>query len=394
MKKRIAFVVQRYGLEVNGGAELLARQMAEHMRERYEIEVITTKAVDYITWANVYDKDVEIINGVTVRRFAVERERNLEEFAESYNSLRQNPNHTRDEEEKWVDLQGPLSPALVAYLEQNIADYDIFVFVTYLYYSTVRGLPKVKDKAVLISTAHDEPPIYLQIFKELFHMPKAMFYLTTEEKQFVERTFENGYLINNGGMGGSGIELPGNISPQKFRNKSGISHYMVYAGRIDVEKGCKQLFDYFLKYKEDNDNDLKLVMMGKEVLEIPESGDIISLGFVSDQDKFDIIAGADFMIMPSFFESLSISTLEAMALSVPVVVNGTCDVLRGHCIRSNAGLYYTTYYEFEGCINYILKHPDVAAVMKRNGKQYVDENYTWDKITDAFAQVAEAVTAQ
>lgn len=166
---------------------------------------------------------------------------------------------------------------------------------------------------------------------------------------------------------------------------------MVYAGRIDEAKGCKELFDYFLRYKKENQNDLKLVMMGKPVIPIPKSDDIVSLGFVSDQEKFDVMSGAKFLIMPSPFESLSIVVLEAMTLSVPVVVNGRCDVLKGHCVRSNGGLYYKSYYEFEGCVNYMLTHPDTAAGMGANGRKYVDANYTWEKITDRFIDIVERV---
>ena len=45
MKRKLAFVVQRYGLEVNGGAELLSRQLVEHLQQQYDIEVLTTKAI-------------------------------------------------------------------------------------------------------------------------------------------------------------------------------------------------------------------------------------------------------------------------------------------------------------------------------------------------------------
>ena len=243
----------------------------------------------------------------------------------------------------------------------------------------------------VISTAHDEPPIYLKTFDTLFQMPKALFYLTVEEKKFVERKFRNERIINNDGYGGSGVEVPDTIDSQFCKNKYGIDNYMVYAGRIDEAKGCKELFDYFLRYKKENQNDLKLVMMGKPVIPIPKSDDIVSLGFVSDQEKFDVMSGAKFLIMPSPFESLSIVVLEAMTLSVPVVVNGRCDVLKGHCVRSNGGLYYKSYYEFEGCVNYMLTHPDTAAGMGANGRKYVDANYTWEKITDRFIDIVERV---
>ena len=73
--KRIAFVNQRYGLEVNGGSEYYTRLMAERLAKYYEVDVLTTKAVDYTTWKDWYVRDVETINGVTVRRFSVAQER-------------------------------------------------------------------------------------------------------------------------------------------------------------------------------------------------------------------------------------------------------------------------------------------------------------------------------
>ena len=391
MKRKLAFVVQRYGLEVNGGAELLSRQLVEQLQQQYDIEVLTTKAIEYTTWKNEYTNDVDVINGVTVRRFGVDKPRDLNRFGKFSGKVIGNPEHTMEQEEQWFEMQGPHVPVLIDYIKHHADDYEAFIFMTYLYYTTVKGLPLVKDKAILISTAHDEPPIYLKTFDTLFQMPKALFYLTVEEKKFVERKFRNERIINNDGYGGSGVEVPDTIDSQFCKNKYGIDNYMVYAGRIDEAKGCKELFDYFLRYKKENQNDLKLVMMGKPVIPIPKSDDIVSLGFVSDQEKFDVMSGAKFLIMPSPFESLSIVVLEAMTLSVPVVVNGRCDVLKGHCVRSNGGLYYKSYYEFEGCVNYMLTHPDTAAGMGANGRKYVDANYTWEKITDRFIDIVERV---
>lgn len=391
MKKRVAFVVQRYGLEVNGGAELLTRGLAERISDIYDTEIITTKAIEYTTWENEYDNDTDIVNGITVHRFGVVEPRNLESFAEYGKQVLDNPDATSAQEEQWLRMQGPYAPALVQYIEDNSDNYDVFIFVTYLYYITVKGLPKVKDKAIFIPTAHDEAAIHLKIYEELFKSPKAIFYLTPEEKRFVEKKFKNSNITNNGGVGGSGVDLPENIDKNRFRHERDISEYIVYAGRIDAAKGCGKLFEYFSRYKKDNNSNIKLVMMGKEVIDVPESDDIISLGFVSEQDKFDIMAGAKLLVMPSEFESLSIVVLEAMALSVPVLVNGWCDVLKGHCIRSNAGLYYMSYREFECCMNYMMKSPELMSIMGENGKKYVDNNYTWDVIINRFTAMVDAV---
>lgn len=392
MKKKLAFVVQRYGLEVNGGAELHCRQLAEHVAPIYDVEILTTKAIDYVSWKNEYKNDTDVVNGITVHRFGVEKTRNSSRFNRISSQVIGVP-HTQAQEEEWFDSQGPYCPALISYIDSHAGDYDAFVFMTYLYYTTVKGLPKAAHKAILIPTAHDEPPIYLDYFNQLFLMPKGIFYNTVAEKQFIEEKFHNAHILNNGGHGGVGVEVPEKIDAQQFRKAHGIRHYMVYVGRIDEAKGCNQLFEYFDRYKEKNPEnaELKLVLMGKPVIAVPRREDIISLGFVSDEVKFNVIAGADFLVMPSQFESLSMVVLEALTLSVPVLVNGRCRVLAGHCIQGNAGLYYRSYYEFEGCVNYLLSHEKERKALGQNGLRYVDENYRWDVIVKRFCDMVERI---
>jgi glycosyltransferase involved in cell wall biosynthesis len=162
-------------------------------------------------------------------------------------------------------------------------------------------------------------------------------------------------------------------------------------GSIDERKNCGELFNYFIRYKERTPSRLKLVLMGKEVFHVPKHRDIVSLGFVSDEDKYDGMAGAKILVLPSLFESLSLSVLESMALRVPVIVNGACEVLKGHCVKSNGGLYYKNYYEFEGCLNWMLSHEDSYAKMGDNAHRYVEENYQWDVVVEKFTDIFERV---
>ncbi|MGN0481789.1 MAG: glycosyltransferase family 4 protein, partial [Lachnospiraceae bacterium] len=222
--------------------------------------------------------------------------------------------------------------------------------------------------------------------------PKAYIFLTPEEKKLVHGLFNNANIPYD--VMGVGVDVPENTNADRFKKKTGLDNYIIYVGRIDEGKDCPRLFKYFLEYKERNDNDLKLVLMGKEVVSVPKHKDIISLGFVSDEDKFDGISGAKALILPSKYESLSISVLEAMTLSVPVIVNGICDVLKGHCIKSNAGLYYRNYFEFEGCVNYMLEHPKEYGIMKKNAVQYVKDNFQWDDIMAKFDRMIEFVAGK
>lgn len=389
MKKKIGVVVQRYGLEVNGGAELHCRQLVEHLACNYDIEIITTKAIDYVTWKDEYIKDLEEINGIKVRRFSVEKERKVKQF-NSFSEKIMGSSHTIEDENKWIDMQGPFAPEMLKYISENSQNYDAFIFFTYLYYNTCKGLPLVKDKAILIPTAHDEPPIYLKVFEEFFNMPKGIFYNTIEEKRFVEEKFNNRNIMNNGGFGGVGVDIPSRFDmPEKIK-QLGNTNYVVYVGRIDQSKGCEELFNFYLRYKKENQN-IKLVLIGKAVMDIPKNEDIISLGFVSDEEKFAVVQNAKFLIMPSQFESLSMVVLESLIMKTPVLVNGKCHVLKGHCINSNAGLYYSSYYQFEGCMNYLLSHEDKRKIMGQNGQDYVNKTYNWTTIIENLSEMIEKV---
>ena len=385
--KKICFVVQRYGLEVNGGAELHCRQLAEHLRPFYDVTVLTTKAVDYISWANAYEKDEEEINGVRVLRFGVEYPRKMETFNEVNARFARGEIRTREEQEEWLDKQGPYVPSLLNYIREEKDAYNAFIFFTYLYYPTVKGIPLVREKAILIPTAHREPFLEMSMYRDVFCLPRGIFYNTREERYLAEFVFENENIPND--IGGVGVQTPEYTDPSEFRAKYGLDQYLLYVGRIDTAKGCEWLFRFFKRYKQRRPGSLKLVLMGKPVIPIPDDENIISLGFVDEKDKFDGMAGAEALVLPSEFESLSIVVLESMAVKRPVIVNGKCEVLAGHCIRSNGGLYYESYSEFERVIDFILEHPETADIMGENGKRYVEKNYRWEQIVERLCQLIE-----
>lgn len=388
--KKICLVVQRYGLEVNGGAELQCRQFAERLAENYEVTVLTTKAVDYMTWKDCYSETESYLEGVHIVRFSVEKERNINRFNEINKLFLEGKFQREEQEQQWIDEQGPYVPELIDYLEKNKENYDAFLFFTYLYYTTIRGIQAVAEKAILIPEAHDEPFLKMNAYHQLFYKPKAIFYNTLEERELVECKFQ-GLSVRND-IGGVGVEIPEHIEPVLFKKKYKLDAYIVYVGRIDQGKNCDILFEFFKNYKKRNPGNLKLVLMGKSVIEVPKHEDIINLGFVSDEDKFNGIAGAKLLILPSEFESLSMVVLEAFSLKVPVLVNGKCEVLKGHCIKSNGGLFYQGYLEFESCLNYMISHPEECEVMGINGKKYVDKNYRWDIIINRLEQLISYVT--
>lgn len=389
MKHKICFIVQRYGKEVNGGAELQCREMAQRMCARYqEVHVLTTKAIDYMSWNDAYSRDEEVLDGVKVHRFSVSHPRNQDEF-NTINAKFLSAGLSEVEEYEWMEKQGPAVPELVAYLKKEKDAFDAFIFFTYLYYPTAMGIREVQDKAILVPEAHEEPFLKMKLFEHVFHAPRFFFFNTWEERELVCGRFPD--LAVSCEIGGFGIEPPDKTDAEGFKKNYGLDEFLLYVGRVDEGKNCHILFRYFQEYKKRNKNSLKLVLMGKPVIPVPKDPDILSLGFVQEQEKYDGIAAAQMLVLPSAYESLSIVVLEAMSLSVPVVVNGACSVLKGHCEKSNGALYYEDYFEFEGAVNYIRSHPETAAAMCANAKKYAEANYSWERIEEKLSNLIEQI---
>ena len=389
MKKKILFVVQRYGLEVNGGAELHCRQLAERLKDEYNVSVLTTCAIDYVTWKNEYKEGIEYINGVKVIRKKVDFERNQKEF----NKISIKLNNEKDNINlgiEWQKSQGPHSSELIKYLEDHKDSYDVIIFLTYLYYTTYFGLQVAPEKSILIPTAHDEPPIYYSIFNDTFNLPNTILYSTTAERNFVNKKFKNDYIKSD--IVGLGVDIDENAADIDLEKVFGIKDdYIVYIGRIDESKGCKEMFEDFLEYKKIYNNNLKLILAGKSAMKIPKNKDIIALGFVSEEEKVNLIKKSKLLVLPSKFESLSLSTLEAMYLKVPVLLNGKCEVLKMHAIQSNAGLYFESKYEFIEALNFMISHSKIMRKMGENGIKYVGNNYKWDVVMKKLKNAIEDI---
>ncbi len=384
---KLAFVVQRYGLDINGGAELHCRWVAEHMKKFCDVEVLTTRAFDYITWKNHFSQGEENINGIPVKRFSVNRPRNPERFGKIQDFILENE-HKENDELRWLLEEGPVSSSLIHYIKDHESDYDYFIFFSYRYYLSFWGIEAVPHKSILVPTAEHDPVIHLKIFKDLFRKPKAFVYNSVEEREMIHTLSQNKDVI--GDVVGVGTEIPKEFKTEEFRKKYQIpGPYIIYVGRIDINKGCDELFDFFLQLKEESDIDVKLVLVGNTKLKIPSHSDIIYLGFLSEEEKFSALHGAEFLIMPSFFESLSMVTLEAWAMGKPVLANARCTVLKGQCLRSNAGLFYNNYEEFSLAFQLLLSSKRLREIMGTNGQKYFNQNYTWEVIEKKYLSLLD-----
>jgi glycosyltransferase involved in cell wall biosynthesis len=385
---RIAFIIQRYGIEILGGSEYHCRLIAERMAGQHDVDVLTTCARDYITWDNEYPQGIERINGVSVHRFANARTRDIDAFNRYSDWIFHNP-HTHDDELSWLEQQGPWCPALLDHLAACSRSYDAVIFFTYLYAPTVLGLPIAAERSILAPTAHNEPAIHLDIYKELFRHPKAIAFNTEVEKAFLKATFDIHAIAEE--TIGCGVDLlPGGASELTGQNGLPEGPFLLYGGRIDPGKGCDQLLDFFDTYKKQG-GAATLVLMGAKLMPLPDAPWIRYAGLLSEGDRLRALKAARIIVVPSPFESLSLLALEGMAVGNPVLCNAHADVLIDHCRRSNAGLFYSSREEFVECVDLLLADRCLREQMGRNGQAYVTANYSWDVIMARYDRLIAAL---
>ena len=402
--KKIGLIVQRYGRQINGGAEVLARMVAEKLALKYDITVLTSRAVDYHFWEPELPEGESEENGVKIIRFdhkpktAAKKVHRLKRqyrgrllYQKTYRLigkpkwyLKLFPSAEVGEKEGllWVENQGPAMYGLVKYLKKNEQEYDAFIFVTYLYYPSVLGLLAVPHKSIFIPTMHDEQPAYFPIFKKTMASPRSLMFLTESEKKFSNQLFDIAHIRQD--VMSVGIETVDDQKNSELIKKFNIKgKYIIYVGRIDAAKGCNELLKFYTKFTSQNTDLITLVLAGKNMIEEGVHKNIIYVGFVSDEEKEQLMKHAEALIIPSKYESLSLVVLESFACKVPVIANGECQVLKEHLVKSNGGWTYTNENEFFDVLKKVIVGTE--NVQKGlNGYQYVTNNYSWQKAISVF----------
>ncbi len=416
---RLAFVVQRYGTEILGGSEYHCRLIAERLSSRHQVEVLTTCARDYITWKNEYPEGSDRVRGVTVRRFANAQTRDIAAFNRYSDWIFHHP-HLPEDEMEWLRQQGPWCPALHEYVERHHGDYDALIFFTYLYAPSVLGLRVAPGRSILVPTAHDEPAIHLDLYKQTFGLPAGIAFNTDIERTFLSSHFEikapaqevvgcgvdlpqhHAYPREHrpgrdsdrqsegaGEDGGAEDDRPADAGPRRsrlhergavFRRRHRLHGPIVlYGGRIEKGKGCEELIEYFSTYVREG-GEASLVLMGAKLMPLPEEPFINFAGLLSERERLLALEAATVVAVPSPYESLSLLALESFAVGTPILANARSAVLVDHCRKSNAGLYYADRDEFVECLKLLLVDARLRASMGRNGRDYVRRNYRWDVV--------------
>jgi glycosyltransferase involved in cell wall biosynthesis len=331
------------------------------------------------------------LDGVHVRRFPVDHERDRSRFERLSRSIIYTPSATLEEQERWMRAQGPMSTPLLDYLDAFGTRYAAVVFFSYLYATTYFGLPIVEDRAVLAPLAHDEWPLTFSLWDRLFERPASFVFVSEEERTLVQGRFPA--LGIDGPIAGIGLTPPENISAERFRATTGIREpFLLYLGRIDPSKGCDELLADYARFRASSRMLPRLVLVGELHMEVKAGPEVVVLGAVDEQTKWDAIAACDVFVMPSPYESLSIAVLEAWSQGRPVLVNGRAETLVGQCRRAGGGLWYVNGDEFAVALEML--DPPTRALLGQRGRGYIARHYTWQRVEAVYRGVIERVTGR
>lgn len=392
--KKIGFVIPWYYKEIPGGAEMELRGIVKHLHQSgVPVEILTTCVKEFTAdWTqNYFPEGLDTSDEIPIRRFKV-RKGNLNEFHKINAKLMRGENVSKEDEKIFLK-EMVNSPDLYDYLREHSEEYHKYVFIPYMFGTTFYGIQACPFKSVLIPCLHDESYAYFKHFKEVFQDLNGIIFHAQPEQDLANKIYNLDSVKQQ--VLGEGVETDFTYDADRFRKKFGITDkYIIYAGRKDSAKNINTLIRYFAEYKKRNAETqpgLKLVLIGGGTVEVPDEvkQDVIDLGFVDIQDKYDACAGAELLCQPSRNESFSIVIMESWLCERPVLVNDACAVTKNYAKVSEGGLYFKDYFEFEGCVNYIIQNPETAKQMGMNGREFVLSNFRWDIIVKRLLEFFE-----
>ena len=377
----IAFVVQRYGAEVAGGAEALCRDTARALvRAGEEVTVFTTTARDYLTWAPYYPVGTTTDDGVTVRRFAVDPP-DPRRSADLVRHLGLNPGDPVLEAE-WAKAQGPVSRDMLRALS-DIGDRPspgtdpprVVALWTYLYATSQMAMPIVRDRAIVVPLAHEEPMLRFALTRGVIRSARAHAFMVPEEQALVRQMVGTGDIP--GVVVGAGLDpAPDGDADRIRRTRPLPRRFALYLGRVDAPKGVDALIRAHSAYR-DSGGELGLVLAGREAAGLDIPGWVFTTGFISNEERADLLAAAEVVVLPSPYESLSLVALEAWRAGRPTLGYARSEVVAGQTARSGGGLLYTGPDTYGMQLRRLARNPEERRAFGEQGRAFA-AGWTWD----------------
>jgi len=387
---RLLWAVQRFGAEVLGGSEVATREFAQRMAEKgHEVTILTSCAVSYSDWANVYEPGESELDGVLIIRLPVKSPRIDREFGPVHAQVLGQHQPMLWQQQRWSRLIGPDLYGYARWIRDHARDYDVAIFKAYLYSMATRGIPAAYGRVPILFNpeAHPEEMLNISLHEGVFRLADAFQFHSHEEAELVCRRFGFvpphevvgiGVRDEQYKVGGTDILARLNLSRSK---------YVVVVGRIDSGKGSFEARRFFSQYCERHQTDLKIVFVGDRGDFNETSPHIVPTGFVSEEEKRDLIEGSLCLIQPSYLESFSIVLTEAWALAKPVLVQEKSDVLRGQVSRSAGGFCFNDFATFADGLRLLETNTEVAAKLGEAGRDFVQREYSWPTVVARFEAV-------
>jgi glycosyltransferase involved in cell wall biosynthesis len=383
-----AFVVPRYGEDVVGGAEDLARRTAEELARRgHRVSALTTRALDHHTWSDHYPGGTAAVNGVEVTRFPARTRVADPTLHRVLAALTSGERLTEAEQLLWLD--GVVnSPELLEHIRLHGLEYSHLVFLPYLFGTTYFGSAIHPGRSYIIPCLHDEPYAHQPLILKMLTGVKGLIFNSPGEKRLAARLLASDDPGPVVGMGFTALRG----DPAAFRDRTAVrGDFLLYAGRREAGKNTPLLVEYFRRFAAGNPGRASLVLMGAGDVAIPpDSSQVIhDLGRVGERQKWDGYAAAGAFCQPSVNESLSIVLLESWLSGAPALVHRDCDVTREHVRASGGGLTFRDYPTFAEALLMLLDDRPLARRMGEAGRRYVLEEYNWDSVIERLLEALE-----
>ena len=393
--QKIGFVIPWYGENDPDGIEMELHELVAHLqRAGTETEILTTciKNAQGDWNQNYYAAGTALVDDVLVRRFPVE-ERDRAAFEQVRKKLYAGQHLSLAEEQTYIE-ETVNSPQLYEYLTAAQHEYSRYVFLPYAFGTTFFGIQCVPEKSVMIPCFQEEPPLYLRLFRQEYVRTSGMIYHTVPEMELAGRVYD--FTATSQICMGAGVDTEIQADGAHFRQAYHMDRpFLLYVGRKDGEKNLPLLLRYFAEFKRRQpDSFLQMVLLGIGTANIPVSirDDVYDLGFVTEQDKYDAMAAALALCQPSEHERFAPVLMESWLCGRPVLVSAKCAVTRHFVRHFNGGLYFRDYFEFEGSVQYLLTHPDIADQLGKNGGQFVREQFGWSEIIRKYQDFFQSLT--
>jgi glycosyltransferase involved in cell wall biosynthesis len=382
------FVVPRYGEEVVGGAEDLARRTAEELARRgYRVSALSTRALDHHTWSDHYPGGTTVSNGVEVTRFPARTRVADPSLHRVLAALAAGNNLSEAEQLLWLD--GVVtSPEMFEHIRLRGLDYSHLIFLPYLFGTTYFGSAIHPGRSYIIPCLHDEPYAHQPLILKMLAGVKELIFNSPGEKRLAARLLakdDPGPVV---GMGFTALRG----DPAAFRDRTPVrGDFLLYAGRREEGKNTSLLVEYFRRFAAGNPGRAALVLMGAGDVTIPpDSSQVIhDLGRVGERQKWDGYSAASVFCQPSVNESLSIVLLESWLAGAPALVHRDCDVTREHVRASGGGLSFSDYPGFAEALLMLLDDRGLARRMGDAGRRYVEGEYNWDSVIERLLGALE-----